>query len=152
MTTANTATDFKTLITKANGDAWRRILNPETIEQEAVGAYAKGVEWCDKLGLPYSAIRVDVTGGERLANSYKYPTDMTSLTYDGAKWDAARIRNKAPMARGKVYLHIAMDSSEHKALAAKVKTAGLKSRKESVRVVAEDCSVSYHDALCIFAA
>lgn len=156
MTTANTATDFATLIVKANGQAKQRTLNPATIEQYAVATYAKGVEWCDKLGLPYGTIRVEITGGEKLANSYKYRADMTWLSFAGGIWSAGRSANKAPLARGEVFLLIAAptEKGERKALDSKAAAIGLKVRKAGAIQdgTTESGEIRYVDAVEIFAA
>ncbi len=152
----NTAIDFANLVTKANGRAKERTLPADTIKQYAVSVYAKGVEWCDKLGLPYSAIRVDITGGEFLSAGYRYRADMTWVSFAGGVWSAGRSANKAPLARGEVFLLIAAptEKGERKALDAKAAAAGLKVRKAGSVAdgTNEHGGTHYVDAVEIFAA
>lgn len=147
--------DFSTIVINANGKASARTLDAATIGPRALSAYAKGVEWCEAMGLPFSSIRIEITGGEKLANSYGYRAEMTFLSFDGVQWTAGRCPNKKPLTRGEVYLSVPADvESEKKALAAKAKAAGLKSRKDGVVQMGTTGSgeLRYVDAVSIFAA
>ncbi len=129
--------EINDLIQAANGRAKERTLDPVATEREAIAAYALGVSWCEALGLPYSSIRVEITGGRALANGYSYRADCTCLRYDGAAWTARRVQNFTALARGTTYLVLpySEEPKEVKAQKAAISAAGLRSRKEGLSLV-----------------
>ena len=128
--------DLEETVTLANGKATKRTLPAEWAANKAHDIYALWVERCAALGLPLTSIRVEITGGEKLANAYAYSADMTSLSWTGAAWEARRVYNKPQSRYGYGHARIEGGAAEAKTWKIKAAALGLTIRKDGADLIA----------------